>query len=84
MSYTLKRFYLTNYRFKNDLTQAQVADAMGIAVNAYNRIENGYRGDLMNAEKLLHLADFLHISIRQLCLDEIAYQTKKREKFNNK
>lgn len=34
--------------------------------------------------KAYRLADFLHISIRQLCLDEIAYQTKKREKFNNK
>ena len=84
MSYTLKRFYLTNYRFKNNLTQIQVAEAMGIEVSAYNGIENGRRGDLMNAEKLLRLADFLHISIRQLCIDEIAYQTKKREKFNNK
>ena len=75
----LKRYYLTNYRFKNGYTQKEVAEAMHIEVCAYNGIENGLRGDLMNAEKLLQLADFLHIDLRQLCLDEIAYQSKKRK-----
>lgn len=80
----LKRYYLTNYRLINGFTQKEVAEAMHIEVCAFNRIENGLRGDLMNAEKLLRLADFLHIDIRQLCLDEIAYQAKKAEIFNIK
>lgn len=75
----LKRYYLTNYRFENGFTQKEVAEAMGIEVCAYNGIENGKRGDLMNAEKLLRLADFLKVDVRQLCLDEIAYQSKKRK-----
>lgn len=77
-----KRFYLTNYRAQKSLTQKQVAEAMDVAVSSYNRIENGYRGELMNAEKLVRLADCLKIDIRQLCFDEIAYQAKKRKNFN--
>ena len=77
-----KRFYLTNYRVQKSLTQRQVAEAMDVAVSSYNRIENGYRGEFMNAEKLVRLADYLGVDIRQLCFDEIAYQAKKRKNFN--
>ena len=83
MKTTLKRFYLIDYRLKLGLTQRIVAEKMNIESYVYSGIENGYRGDLMNADKLLHLADALGVDVRQLCLDEIAYQKLKKEKNNN-
>ena len=56
---TKTRDYLLMLRDKAGLTQKQVAMAMGVEPHVYNQIENGKGGALMNAKKLLALADLL-------------------------
>ena len=64
-------------RDKAGLTQKQVAMAMGVEPHVYNQIENGKGGALMNAKKLLALADLLmpH-DLRCFLQLEVQYQSK--------
>jgi len=69
----LKREYLLERRKKLGLTQYVLAERSGFDVIAYNQIENGKLGNLMNAPKLVGLAQALEIPLETLCEEEIVY-----------
>ncbi|MGN2337922.1 helix-turn-helix transcriptional regulator [Clostridium cagae] len=63
---------LKEYREKASLTQQNMADKLGIAVSAYNMIENGKRGiSLINAKKISIL---LNTSIDELFFSKIVHK----------
>lgn len=55
---------LQQYRIKRGLTQKDIADYLGIAVNSYQRLEYGTRnGSIPIWDKL---EDFFHVPQREL------------------
>lgn len=55
------------------MSQQNVADACNIDIVTYNQIENGKRGNLMNAKKLIALAVAFNVSVEKICHLEADY-----------
>ncbi|NFF80412.1 helix-turn-helix transcriptional regulator [Clostridium botulinum] len=63
---------IKEYRKRACLTQQYMADKLGMAVSAYNMIENGKRGiSLINAKKISIL---LNTSIDELFFSKIVHK----------
>ena len=63
------QFRLLHYRKQAELTQAQVAEALGISTGLYNQLESGKRR--MNETYLAGLATLYKISPVQLIVDPV-------------
>lgn len=64
------REYLKNAREKLGLTQADVANKLGIATNYYCDIENGNRQKEMKATLLIELSTILQIPVNEMLTEE--------------
>ncbi|WP_456274885.1 helix-turn-helix domain-containing protein [Bacillus sp. AK031] len=54
-------------RFKNNITQRQIAEATGISVNSIVRYENNQR--IPNKEVICKLAEFYKVDVGKILLD---------------
>ena len=67
------RHYLITIRAEKKISQNVVCLRAGIIQSLYSRIENGYRGSLMNARQLISLADALEVPVEELVRLEARY-----------
>ncbi len=74
----LIRMYLVEYRNKFNYSQLDVANKINMVHSLYNQIENGKQGHLMNAEKLMALANAFNVDVKEICEAEVAYLKKYR------
>ena len=72
--------YLAKKREDSALSMRKVADAVGIDVHHYQRIETG-RIARVSFLILCKIAIFLDISLYDLYRDESAYQAKRKDKW---
>ena len=70
------RFYLVRLRSELGLSQYEVALISGIRPTFYNLVENGKKGDRMDARKLLALAKALECPLEKLCSLEAEYMNE--------
>tara|TARA_Y100000114_G_C11673594_1_gene285029 strand:- start:293 stop:595 length:303 start_codon:yes stop_codon:yes gene_type:complete len=63
------QFRIAQYRKKRDLTQREVAEALGISVGLYNQLESGKRR--MNETYIDGLAKFYGVSPVSLIVDPV-------------
>lgn len=77
----LRRHYLSNLRCKLNMSQKDVATACNIETFVYCQIESGKRGALMNALKIIDLANAFHVGIEEFCRMEADYLTKRKERL---
>lgn len=75
------RSWLVNLRSDAGYTQEMVANGVNMDRATYNQIENGKQGALMNAPKLLAIADFFKLDVKYICFLESEY-LKKVETMN--
>lgn len=75
------RSWLVNLRADANYTQEEVANGIGMDRATYNQVENGKQGALMNAPKLLAIADFFKLDVKYICYLESEY-LKKVESLN--
>lgn len=77
----LRRLYLSNLRCKLNMSQKDVASACNIETFVYCQIESGKRGALMNASKIIGLANAFHVGVEEFCKMEADYLAKRKEKL---
>ena len=76
------RMYLVKKREGAAISMRKVADAVGIDVHHYQRIETG---EVLRVTFLIlcKIAIFLDISLYELYRDESAYQAKRKNSWTN-
>lgn len=67
------RNYLVQYRMKLGISQYEVSRRAGFLQSEYNLIENGFKGNRMDARKLTRLANALNVPVEQIVKDECGY-----------
>lgn len=65
------RNYLRKLRKERGLTQAQVANSLGISQNYYSNIENGTRMKIMDLQLLDSISALYEVSINGLVQQEL-------------
>lgn len=80
---TKPRLYLVSLRSEIGISQYQVALLSGIRPTFYNLVENGKKGDRMDARKLLGLAKALQCPLEKLCELEAKYMDE-MDRLNNR
>lgn len=67
------RLYLSKLREAKGLSQIRFASKIQMDRPTYNQIENGKQGFLMNARRLMKIAEVLGVPVEMVCREEIAY-----------
>ena len=70
------REYLVELRKRNDYSQQDVADCIGISRQYYNAIENGNRQKKMDVTLIAKIADLFKMSMQKICEAESEWQSK--------
>lgn len=66
----MARLWLKNLRKKNELTQAEMADLLGISQNFYSNIENGKRRKKLPMDMAASIATIFDITLNEVWKSE--------------
>lgn len=66
----MARLWLKNLRKKNELTQAEMADLLGISQNFYSNIENGKRRKKLPMDMAASIAAIFDITLNEVWRNE--------------
>lgn len=71
------REYLKQLRNRNNLTQRQVADKLGISQNYYSCIENGLKQKSIDLWLIVGIADLYKVDVNYLIGEEAKLRNQK-------